>query len=135
MENCFGSPAYLRRDSHVGKYFFQLVDDAREEAESEKMFDYDAVCSIQIREDIFLRKGYMLSKTGTRFFNTFVEDLFKTQIRTIIETMVEFQGQEINKAIDCVYDKFEMDETIMPHETIRKDYQRYRKALNTPKIR
>jgi len=135
LENCFGSPSYIRKGSHIGKYFFHLLEDAPEREDKENMYDYDSICTIEITEDVFLRNGYVLSKTGIRLFNTFVEDQFKTQIRTIIETMVEFQGQQINKAIDCVYDKFDMDETIMPHETIRKDYQRYRKDLEALKTK
>lgn len=129
LENCFGAPAYLRNDSVIGKYFFQLVEEGSQKRESERFYDYPESCTIIIRQDLFMRKGYMLSKTGIREFNTFVEDHFKTQVFIMLDTMVHFQNCEINRAIDCVYDKFDMDETIMPQETIRRNYHRYRVAL------
>lgn len=126
--NCFGSPAYLRGDSGIGKYFFQLVADPTEHQDTKCTHEYQEQITIRITEDIFLRKGYVLSKTNVRSFNNFVEDLLKTQSRNIIDTILSVNdGMKITEAIDFVYEQFNMDETVWPLETIKKDYYRYKK--------
>lgn len=130
LENCFGSPAYLRQDSAIGKYFFQLVGEPTDDRASVINMEYTQMITIQITEAVFLQKGYVLSKTNIQKFNRFVEDHFKTQIHIMLNTLVEIQDIKIKDAIDFVYDKFDMDETFFPLETIVKDYYRYRKSSN-----
>lgn len=125
----FGSPANIRHDSVIGKYFFQLVSDPVDRREAYDLFDYRDEIEIKITQDLLLRKGCILTKTTLRYFNLFVENHFKDKIHIMIDSLVEFQGIHINKAVELVYEQFDMDETIFPHETIRKDYQRYRKRL------
>lgn len=63
-------------------------------------------------------------------FNNFVEDYLKTQCRNMIDALLEVNdGIKITEAIDFVYEKFGMDETSLPYETIKKDYYRHRKRM------
>jgi hypothetical protein len=127
--NCFDSPAYLRGDSLIGKYFFQLVKDPSEHQDTKCTHDYRETLTIKITEDIFLRRGYVLSKTDIRSFNNFVEDHLKQQAWKIIDTILEMNsGTKINEAIDFVYEKYGMDENVWPYETIKKGYYRHRQS-------
>lgn len=130
LEHCFGAPAYLRSDSMIGKYFFKLLEnpDNRFDLNAESKHN-TALCVFEIKEDVFLRKGYMLSPTNARDFNRFVEDHLKTQINQLLDLIGNFKGDQIKYAIDIVYDKFDMDETVLPYETIKQSYYRYRKRL------
>lgn len=131
LENCFGNPTYIRKDGVIGKYLFQLIDKNYTRREKEITFNgYNAECTILITEDVFLRHGYVLSKTNTQEFNRFVEEHFKAQIRTMIDVFIKYELRTFVEAVDCVYDQFDMDETIFPFDTIKKDYQRYRKRLD-----
>jgi len=127
LENCFGNPINMRNDSFIGKFFFQLVEHPSVEHDLKVKLDYETEAVITITQSLFLKKGYILSKTNTREFNRFVEGYFKDQVRTMLDTMVEYNGVYITRAIDSVYDKFGMDETVLPAEMIKKDYQRYKK--------
>ena len=109
-----------------------MVEDASETREKTlKLDNYTSMIELKITQDMVLRKGCVLTKTNVRAFNTFVSDHFKTQIHAILDTLTDIQGMQIKKAIEIIYDKFNMDEAIMTHEAIRKDYQRYKKRLKS----
>lgn len=126
LENCFGTPVLMRKDSAIGMYFYQLVDDPTERRNSEYGGFQDQVL-ITITEDVFLRKGCVLTDTNIIRFNNFVEEHLKMQLRIMIDTLIEFQEVKIKDAIMVVYDKFNMDETVLPYETLKKDYYRWSK--------
>lgn len=132
----FGNPVYLRRDSDIGKYFFSLVEDASERRDKEYKPHRHEI-KVQITEDVFFRKGCVLTKTNIIAFNNFVEADLKKQINLMLDTLVEINDIQIKQAIDFIYDRFDMDETIFPMETIIKQYYRERnrrKALNVNKL-
>lgn len=127
LEHNYGKPCYITGYDPIGKYLFYLLDNSCTRHDKQISFNaYTEKVVIEIKEDIFYRKGYELSNTNVVAFNKFVEDHIKTQIRIMMDALVEFGGAKIPQAIECVYDKFDMDETILPFDTIKKDYQRYR---------
>ncbi len=129
LEFCFGSPVIMRNDSYIGKNFYRLVEDQYEHQDSKLKSLYDSVAVIIITQDVHMRKGFMLSKSGVAEFNHLVEDFFKKQINAMLLAKMD-SGVEINLAINnFIYPTFRMDESIMTHECIRKDFQRYRKKL------
>lgn len=125
LEFQFGKPAILRNDNYIGKYFFQLTRESSKNYDPHLRIDnYPALTEIKITQDLFLRSHCVLTEKNVREFNMFVSDNFKQQIRSDIITMVEFQGIEIKKAIECIYQKYNMDESILSYEAIKKDYYR-----------
>jgi hypothetical protein len=133
LEFCFGvkgKPVSIRNDSYIGKHFFLLVNDASDKRDSEFEIDvYRNTVPVKITQDMVLRKGCVLTKTNIRAFNTFVSDHFKSLIHAQLDTLCEIKGMQIKYAIDLVYEKYDMDESILTHEAIRKDYQREKKRL------
>ncbi|MES2590887.1 MAG: hypothetical protein V4608_03295 [Bacteroidota bacterium] len=117
----------MRRDSDIGKYFYSLVDDACG-AKDKRITVYRNEIKVLIVEDVFFRKGCVLTKTNIVEFNNFVEKDLKKQVNIYLDALCEINDIEIRRAIDFVYDKFDMDETIFPLDTIVKQYYRKRKA-------
>ncbi|OFY87860.1 MAG: hypothetical protein A3F72_03025 [Bacteroidetes bacterium RIFCSPLOWO2_12_FULL_35_15] len=132
IENCFGTPALMRRDSAIGKYFYQLVGDPKT-TKDKRIADcnayYSDLITVKIVEEVFLRKGCVLTKTNIVEFNRFVECHLKMQMRIMIDTLMEIKKIKKKEAILFAYDKFNMDETVLPYETIKKDYYRHEKGL------
>lgn len=128
LKTQFGNPICLTPKSDIGKYFFSLVEDASQKRDKEIVKGYQYAVTVIITEDVFLKKGCVLTKTGIQDFNNYVEGNLKKQINLVLDTLVEINEVQIKQAIDFVYDKFEMDETIFPMETIVKQYYRERKA-------
>lgn len=131
----FGNPINLTHRSDIGRYFFSLVEDASEKREKEIVNGYKSSVVVIITEDVFLKKGCVLTKTNIVAFNNYVEDNFKKQINLVLDTLVEINEVQIKQAIDFVYDKFGMDETVFPMETIVKQYYRKRKACKCLSIK
>lgn len=127
LKTKFGNPVYMRRDSDIGKYFYSLIEDASEKRDKEYSPHKNEII-VLITEDVFLKKGCVLTKTNIIAFNNYVEADLKKQINLVLDTLVEINDIQIKKAIDFVYDRFDMDETIFPMETIIKQYYRDRKA-------
>lgn len=132
LKSKFGDPVYLRRDSDIGKYFFSLLEDANTEDDHkyEKNSKHNSEVRIMITESVFLKKGCVLTKTNTVYFNRYIENDFKKQVNLYLDALVEVNDIQIKKAIDYVYDRFDMDETIFPMETIVKQYYRDRQQRN-----
>jgi hypothetical protein len=128
LKTQFGNPIHLTNRTDIGRYFFSLVEDASFNREKEIVKGYKHEVVVLITESVFLKKGCVLTKTGIQDFNNYVEDSFKKQVNTMLDTLVEINDVKIKHAIDFVYDKFDMDETILPLETIVKQYYRNRKA-------
>ena len=133
LESAFGikgKPLSIPAGSSIGKHFYLLIEDASTEREKKLKLDkYTSTLEIKITEHIVLRKGCVLTMTNVRAFNTFVSDHFRNQIHSMLDVLVEIQGMDIKKAIEVVYDKYDMDESILTHEAIRKAYQRHKKRL------
>lgn len=127
LKRKFGNPAYIRKESDIGKHFFLLLEDASCDRDNEYR-PHPHELTIKITEDVFLRRGCVLTKTGIINFNRFVEADFRKQVILMLDVLVGTQDIQIQKAIDYVYDHFDMDETIFPMETIVKQYYRERKA-------
>jgi hypothetical protein len=134
LENCFGSPIYLRQDGVIGKYFFELVEDASSEYDKECTTEHTVQAVILITESVFLRKGCVLTKTNQRQFNRLVENYFKQQLYLVLDTVVEINDMKIREAIDYAYDRFDMNEAILPLDTMVKAYYRERQERNALKI-
>lgn len=130
LENSFGNPTLMRRDSAIGKYFYSLLEGASDDG-SDEYKGYSESVTIHIPYHVFLKKGCVLTKASIIEFNNFVEDLIKMQMHSMLDTLIEVNGTEIKKAIDFYYGSFNFDETVFPYETIKKSYYRYRKALET----
>lgn len=128
LENSFGNPTLMRRDSAIGKYFYSLLEGASDDG-SDEYKGYAETVTIHIPYHVFLKKGCVLTKASIIEFNNFVEDLIKMQMHSMLDTLIEVNGTEIKKAIDFYYESFNFDETVFPYETIKKSYYRYRKAL------
>jgi len=126
LENKFGNPVMLRQDSAIGKYFYQLLEDPSR-GRDRQYSEYTDLVTIRIPEKVFLHRGCMLTDTNITNFNSFVEDQLKQHLRLMIDILLEFNEVEIKEAILIVYHKFNLDETVLPYETIKKDYYRYRK--------
>jgi hypothetical protein len=124
----------MRKDGAIGKYFYELVEnpDVTQDYLCKKFHPCEV--TIVVTENVFLRKGCVLTKTNQRKFHTFVEDYFKQHIYQVLDTVTEINDMQIKQAIDFVYDKFDMDETIFAMETIVKAYYRERESRNTLKI-
>lgn len=131
LQNCFGSPIYLRQDSQIGKYFFMLVEDVVQKYDKECKTDYKAIATIKITEDVFLKKGCVLTKTNIRKFNVFVEDHFKQQVFIILDTVTQISEMKIKEAIDYMYDYFDMTESFLALDTVVKAYYREKRTRNT----
>jgi hypothetical protein len=125
LEKSFGNPVRMRKESAIGKYFYRLLEDA-EDDQSSKYRDYSDCVKIEIPYHVFLKKGCVLTKHSITEFNNFVEDVIKSQMHAMLDTLIDLQGIEIKKAIDYYYDTFGFDETVFPYETIKKSYYRYR---------
>ncbi len=123
-----GNPILLRKSSYVGNYFHALVVDASEKHDK-KPNNYRHVVPIKITEDMVLKKGCILTGTNVVAFNTFVHDYFKNQIHVAMDVLIEMKDIKIKEAVDMIYNKFDLDESIMTYEAIRKDYQRYKKGV------
>ncbi len=134
LENCFGSPAYLRQDSVIGKHFFMLVEDVSDlqaaDAKKVSAHEYPATITIKITEFVFLQKGYVLTPTNQRNFNKYVEEHFKAQFFLVLDTITETSNVKIREAIDYCYDRFDMSERFLPMDLIIKAYYRYRGRRN-----
>lgn len=133
LERCFGSPVILREESNIGKYFFRIITEPTQENDKKagKGQWRDAECLIEIKQRLMLRTGYVLTPSDVVKFNCFVEEHFWEQVDLIFEIMVEKNKTKITDAIEFVYDKFGMDESVLDKETIKKHYQRYR---DRPKV-
>jgi hypothetical protein len=134
LEHCFGSPVYLRQDGVIGKYFFQLVEDANQEYDKECKNEYTSSVTIKITQSVFLRKGCVLTRTNTRNFNVFVEEYFKSQVYLILDTVNQINSMTIREAIDYAYDRFDMSESVFPMDTLVKAYYRERQRRNALNI-
>ena len=135
LELCFGTPVLMRRDSYIGKYFYSLVDVPMQTEDSKILTKYETICTITISEKVFLRKGYVLSKTNQREFNCFVEDIFITQICRDLDALCKYKNEMVSKTIvNYIYETYGMDETIMSYDMIKKFYYRHRKRMEGLKV-
>jgi hypothetical protein len=133
LENRFGNldpksglmVCLLSSDTIEGKFLFELLESQNERRDTE-FGQYPQTVIVKITEDVFLRKGYFLSKTSTIRFNSFIEDLIKNSMRLIIATLVHECGMKMTAAIEKFQDTFGFDEKSFPLETIKKDLQRYK---------
>jgi hypothetical protein len=76
-----------------------------------------------------LRTGYMLTPTDVVKFNSYVEEDFWEQVDLIFEILVKKENYKIVEAVEYIYEKFDMDETILDARTIKKHFYRYRVSL------
>lgn len=124
----FGNPCQMRNDSFIGKYFFELTKSNSQSFDKNfKIEQYASELTIRISQDLFLRKTTLLTKTNVIAFNTFVATNFMHEINIMLDTLIEFNGMEIKQAIECIYEKYNMDEAILTYDNIKKNYYRYKK--------
>lgn len=126
LQQRFGDPTYIPKDHQIGKYLYMIIgNDCRK---NDKYFrPYKDKLTLKITEDIFMRKGYLITDTNITAFNGFVEDHIKNEMFLHIDAILEHgRGVKIKTAIEHVMSKMLFDENTFPYETIKKAYDRHR---------
>jgi hypothetical protein len=130
LQQRFGDPTLLTKDHQIGKYLYQLLGDACTRNDSD-FKPYKDTLTVKITEDVFLRKGYLLTATNVINFNNFVEEVIKNEMFLHIDVIREHRpGIKIKSAIEHVMQKMLFDENVFPYETMKKSYDRYRLKKN-----
>lgn len=134
IELQIGKPAKLSRDNNIGKYLYQLMEDPVDRREID-FPSYQEMIEIKITEEVFLRKGYYLTRTNIIAFNSFVEEHIKTTVFNYIDALIDGSGKIKKKdAIEKALLKFGFDEWSWPYQSVKKAYDRHCNRLKCQKI-
>lgn len=130
IEKQYGKPAKISKSNNVGKFLYQLMSDPQFKNDSDYR-PYRDIVTVSISEDVFLRKGYYITKTNTTLFNNFVEEQIKSTLFVYIDALKDGTGKIKTKlAIEKALEKFGFGADDWPYESIKKAYDRHRKRVN-----
>jgi hypothetical protein len=125
IETQIGTPAKLSRENNIGKYLYQLMEDPTEKRDPDYR-PYKEMVAVKITEEVFLRKGYYLTKTNVIAFNTFVEEQIKSTVFNYIDALIDGSNRIKKKeAIEKALVKFGFDEWNWPYQSVKKAYDRH----------
>jgi hypothetical protein len=133
LQDKFGPNVAITRGTEIGKYFFSLLERNVRDDDGNKYFEYKTKVSVTLSESVYFRYGYIITRTGMRDFNIFVEYLIKRDLRNWVSASIcgaRMTGQKlmVAKAIRQFAEAYNFDESSFPFDTMKKDYDRWRGA-------
>jgi hypothetical protein len=132
VEANYGTPVLFDRRTYIGKHFFALA--ASCDTKYDKMYKgYKDILVVHIKEDMYLRRGSVLTKTGILDFNGFVEDIMKRELFIYVDGLTDQNPIQFKEAFQKYIDRFQVDEALFTYDNIKQTYQRYRKKDKTRK--
>ncbi len=132
IANMYGTPADLSSNRFVYKYFQSLLDRRVHRFSKRIAFNIDGgnknnpyrtTVDIVINDDVFMRKGWSLSKDDIVDFNLFVEDYIKEFARLYIAMSIT-HGIRETQAIRDFQISLGFSEEDWPFDSIKKDFDR-----------
>lgn len=114
----------LRNNTAIGKYFYSLLQDGCRLWN--KKCNYPDQFIFIIEEGVILRKGSVLNDNEIIQFNNFIESLAKTELFTMIETILDIEKREIRHAIHEAVKRVNIYDDVYNYEAIKKAFYRYR---------
>lgn len=125
------SVVMLDKMSIIGRHFYRLLDDPCNHRDKEVNLNYfNSIVQIEISEHVLLRRGYYLTRTNTVDFNAVVEQEIKLQANAYIDGIMQANPTwKISMAIDSFLKKVRLDNEILPFDSMKKSYYRYRMAM------
>lgn len=133
IEACYGERPSVDREDIVGSKILDLL------AKPSKYYDWECT-DYETDIKIFLpikamrEHGVGLTKTSTRYFNSFMTDVIKKELCTYLDIMTS-QRVKLKHAIEEYQNHFSFTEDNFSSDTIKKIYDRYRKRNNLPYLR
>lgn len=130
LENNFGSPADTRKDPELNNFIEFLLKEGSTRFDKNLQIKYPDEINIRISRDTFHRHGYTLTKTATQRLNSYLEQRIKFFARVYISNNRSI-GVPLAKCIRDFQDKFNFPEDVWSAETIRKDFVRNGKFIQS----
>jgi len=127
----FGNPCHLTLDSQIGKLFYLLVkEETKSKSVSQKKVTYKHSLQVKITENVFRRRGHVLSRNSVATFNNFMAEYIKEKMFLYSDALLEAnQELKIKAALEMSLEKFQFNQDVFPYETLKKSYDRYRCGL------
>lgn len=125
LQNRYGTPIDFPDESAEKKLLNQLLARASHERDS-RPINYTDTAVILIEPRIFYRYGHSLTRTAITSYNTYLEDLFKREMRLYILLNVRFK-KNITVVIHDFLEEYNLENKGLAEDAIQKDFFRHRK--------
>lgn len=133
----YGKQIVINKETHIGKFFFKLLQKGPEYRRDTEYTAYSDKVSLNINEDLYLRNGFGISKSGLVEFNNYITDCVYGLLVLHIEMHEELmKGKwKIKQAIESFCNKYNFNDSDLSYETAKKYYYRSRIKKNALSIK
>ena len=125
----------LTRKTTIGDKLYDLVEKPRRRDELKYVTSqYNHTVYILLTKDLFLRRGHHLTNSNIISFNNTVEREINLKVRVEADTVRRlFPEKLIKEVLHDVLKSLCLNFEILPYETVKQAYFRYRKAQKLQK--
>jgi len=127
--NEMGPKPLIGSRHHIGTKLIDLLGQKRNYRASEfSVSAYSTKIRLYLNEDVAKNKGIWLNETSIIRFNSYTEDHVKDRLRLMLDLYMDLT-KSLEASIELTRIKLNLPETVMGDDLIKKDYYRYRKAM------
>lgn len=126
LKTLYGEPYFPMADDEIGIYIFSVLE--RKKSRSERDFSITkkncTTYTIRINEHNFYKRGCFISSAKQAFIVKYIDSLFRKEIFRNAVMNYHYYGIPYKKTIITALNTYNITESDLSYETIRKDFNR-----------